>query len=133
MKRLIIIVSMLLVCLILAGCERRKYVTGAMTWECAPEEYKPGYYARADEYVRFRFVKDPHWFDVQSSKNLCSDMHKAARPVVDVEFELWGYSHLHGYRVKSVDGRPMENVGGWGNNGANGGSGPSPLDSAFAQ
>ncbi len=134
MKRLFTIAPTLLVCLIFVGCKRTMYVTEPMTWECAPEEYKPSYDARADEYVRFRFVMDPHFFEVQSSKNLCSEMRNAARPVVNVKFELWGYSHrLHGYRVKSIDGRPIELVGGWGSSGANGGSGPSPLSSAFAQ
>jgi len=105
-----------------------------MTWECAPDEYKPAYYAKPDEYVRFRFVKDPHWFEVESSKNLCFEMEKAARPIVNVGFELWGHSHtLRGYRVTSVDGRPMKNVGGWGHSGANDPSGPSPLHEAFAR
>jgi hypothetical protein len=109
------------------------YVTEAMTWECAPMEYKPSYYARADEYVRFRFVKDPHFYEVESSKDFCSDMRSAARPVVNVEFELWGRAHrLHWYRVVSVDGRPIRNVGGWGNSGANDSSGLSPLSHAFA-
>lgn len=105
-----------------------------MTWECAPEEYKPAFTARPDEYVRFRFVKDPHWFEVESGKSLCSDMQKAARPVVTVEFELWGRSHtLQGYRVTSVDGRPIYDAGGWGHSGANDPSGPSPLNQAFAR
>ncbi len=134
MKRLLTIAPILLVCLIVVGCKRTMYVTEAMTWECAPEEYKPSYYARTDEYVRFRFVKDAHFFEVESSKNFCFEMRSASRPIVNVEFELWGYSHsLHGYRVTSVDGRPIEHVGGWGSSGANGGTGPSPLSYAFAR
>jgi len=35
-----------------------------MTWESAPEEYKSAFYARPDEYVRFRFVENPHCFEV---------------------------------------------------------------------
>ncbi len=134
MKRLLTIAPTVLICLILVGCKRTMYVTEAMTWECAPEEYKPSYYARADEYVRFRFVKDAHFFEVETSRNFCSEMRGASPPVVNVEFEVWGYSHsLQGYRVMSVDGRPIQNVGGWGNSGANDSSGPSPLNYAFAR
>ena len=116
------------------GCQRTVHITEPMTWECAPDEYKPAFAARPDEYVRFRFVNDPRWFEVESSKDFCADMQKAARPVVNVEFELWGRSHtLRGYRVIAVDGRPLENVGGWGNSGANDPSGPSPLNHAFAR
>lgn len=39
------------------GCQRSVEVTKQMTWECAPEEYKAGYYARPDEYVRLRYVE----------------------------------------------------------------------------
>ena len=125
MKARIQIALVSLSCLVNVGCQRTVRVTEQMTWECAPDEYKPALYARPDEYVRFRFVEDPHWFEVESSKNFCSDMRKAARPVVNVEFELWGHSQtLQGYRVTSVDGRPIHNVGGWAN--GHDPSGPSP-------
>ena len=123
-----------LLCLVNAGCQRTVHVTEQMTWECAPDEYKSAYYAKPDEYVRFRYVENPRCEEVESSRNFCAELQKAGRTVVDVKFELWGYSHtLHGYRMVSVDGRPTQDLGGWGHSGANDYSGPSPLDRAFAR
>lgn len=121
-------------CLVVVGCRRTVHVTEQMTWECAPEEYKSGYYAKPDEYVRFRFVDKPNYFEVESSRNFCSELRKAGRSVVSVEFELWGQGHtLRGYRMVSVDGRSLQNIGGWGESGAKDPSGPSPLYDAFAR
>jgi hypothetical protein len=105
-----------------------------MTWECAPDEYHSAYYARPDEYVRFRYVENPRSEEVESSRNFCAELRKGGKTVVNVEFELWGYGYsLRGYRMVSVDGRPMHNVGGWAHSGANDYSGPSPVDRAFEQ
>jgi hypothetical protein len=94
----------------------------AMTWECAEDEYNPNFSAKPDEYVRFRFVENPRCFDVTSSKDFCAELRKAGKSVVDVEFEVWN----HGYNLVAVDGRPVQNVGGWGHNGANDYSGGCP-------
>ena len=116
------------------GCQRTVHVTQQMTWECAPDEYKPAFHARPDEYVRFRYVENLRCFDVETSKNFCAELHKTAKPVVDVGFELWGRSHtLQGYRIVSVDGRPIQDVGGWGDVGANEYSGPCPPNRVFAR
>jgi hypothetical protein len=121
-------------CLITAGCKRTVHVTEQMTWECAPDEYNSAYYAKPDEYVRFRFVRNPHREEVESSRNFCAEMREAGKAVVNVDFELWGSSHnLRGYRMTSVDGRPFQDIGGWAHSGANDYSGPSPLDEAFAK
>lgn len=125
-----------LICLLglAVGCQRAIHVTEEMTWKCVPEEYNPAYYAKPGEYVRFWFVENPHYEELESSKNFCAELRKANRPIVKVEFELWGYRHnLHGYRFVSVDGRPIQNVGGWGSSGSRGSAGPSPLDKAFAR
>ena len=123
-------------CLVNVGCQRTQrtvHVTEQMTWECAPDEYNPAFYARADEYVRFRYVESPRCFEVESGKNLCAQLRNGGKTVVDVEIELWGHSHtLRGYRTVSVDGRPIQDVGGWGHSGANG-SGPCPPNLAFAR
>ena len=112
------------VCLlvVLVSCDRHRHVTKPMTWECAEDEYNSSFYARPDEYARFRFVENPHCFDVESSKNFCAELSKSGKAVVNVEFEVWN----HGYRMVAVDGRPIQDVGGWGNNGANDYSGDCP-------
>lgn len=121
-----------LVCTGPTGCMRSVRVTKQMTWECAPEEAKPGYYARPDEYVRFRFVENPHCFDLESSRNFCAEMKKAGRSIVDADFEISGRGQsVQGYRMLSVDGRPLQDVGGWGSAGANDYQGPSPIAIAF--
>jgi hypothetical protein len=105
-----------------------------MTWECAPKEFNPAYFAKPDEYARFRFVEDPHHFELQSSKNFCAELEKAGRSIVIVDFEVWGKGKaVHGYRMHTVDGRPIRvrDVGGWGYSGANDEEGPSPIDDAF--
>lgn len=103
-----------------------------MTWESAPEEYKSAFYAKPDEYVRFRFVENPHCFEVESAKDLGAELRKAEKPVVSVEFEVWGGSHgVRGYRMLAVDGRPLRDVGGWGNSGSNDYSGPCPISKAM--
>jgi hypothetical protein len=122
MKRFLQIAAMPSLLLLATCCERPKYVTKAMTWECAEDEYKSSFYARPDEYVRFRFVENPHCFEVESSKNFCSELRKNSRTVVNVEFEVWE----NGHRIIAVDGRPIKDVGGWGHNGANDYSGPCP-------
>ena len=105
-----------------------------MTWECAPDEYNSAYYAKPDEYVRFRFVRNPHCEEVESSRNFCAEMREARKAVVNVDFELWGSSHnLRSYRMTSVDGRPLQDIGGWASSGAHDYSGPSPLNEAFAK
>lgn len=134
MKPRIRIALVCLSCLVNVGCQRTVHVTEQMTWECAPDAYKPAFYARPDEYVRFRYVENPRCEDVETSKDFCAELRKAGKTVVNVDFELWGHSHtLRGYRIVSVDGRPIQDVGGWGYNGANDYSGPCPPNRAFAR
>lgn len=114
------------------GCERTIHVTEKMTWQCAPNEYKPAFSAKPDEYVRFRYVENPHCFEVLTSKNFCAELQDAVKSTVDVDFEVWGRSKkVQGYRIVAVDGRPLQQTAGWGGSGANDYSGPSPIDNAF--
>jgi hypothetical protein len=110
------------------ACTRTVHVTERMTWECAPDEYKPAFYARPDEYVRFRYVANPRCFEVESARDLCSTLSKAGNAVVNVEFEVWGKGHsIRGYRMLSVDGHALQDVGGWGNSGSNDAQQPCPI------
>ena len=111
------------------GCTRHVTVSKDMTWECAPEEYKHGYFARPDEYVRFRFIEDPHCFEVESSKNLCAELRQMGKPIITARFDVWGGRFLaaQGYRMVAVEQKPMVDVGGWGSSGANDTTGRCPI------
>jgi hypothetical protein len=125
-------VMLSLLCVAPISCTRTVQLTEQMTWECAPGEYNPGYYAKPDEYVRFRFVENPHCFELESSKNFCAEMKKAGHSVVNAEYKVWGYGgEVHGFTMLAVDGRPLENVGGWGSIGSENYAGRCPIDYAF--
>ena len=67
-KTIFLAFALLLLCLAAASCRRRVHFTKQMTWECAPNEFNPAFYAKPDEYVRFRYVENPHYFELESSK-----------------------------------------------------------------
>lgn len=43
-----------------------------------------------DEHVRFRFVEEPRCFEVESARNLCAELRSIGKPVVSVDFRVWG-------------------------------------------
>lgn len=120
------------ICIAFVGCTRHVNVDKQMTWECAPEEYKQGYYARPDEYVRFRFVDNRRCFEVESSKNFCSDLRQTGKQEVTARFDVWGgrFFAARGYQMIEVEHRPLIDVGGWGNSGANDSTASCPLGNA---
>ena len=93
--------------MVLVGCTRHVEVSKQMSWECAPEEYKQGYYAKPDEYVRFRFVEDPRCFEVESAKNLCADLRNIGKPAITARFDVWGGPLKQGYHMIAVEQRPL--------------------------
>jgi hypothetical protein len=107
---------------ITASCDRHLLVTKEMTWECAEDEYNSRFYAKPDEYARFRFVENPRCFEVETSKNFCAELRNSGKAVANVEFEVWN----NGHRIVAVHGRPIQDVGGWGHNGATDYSGGCP-------
>ena len=132
-KFVLVALAAFLLCICPTGCTRTVHVTKQMTWECAPEEFKPGYSAKPDEYVRFRFVENPRCVELESSKNFCAELKEAGRSIVSVDFEIEGKGEtVRGFKMLAVDGRPLQNVGGWGYSGANGYEGPSPIANAFS-
>lgn len=89
-------------------------------------------FCEPDEYVRFRFVENPHCFEVETSKRFCSELKQAGRSVVTVEFEITGRRQaVLSYRILAIDGRPIQDVGSWGHSGAIGYEGPSTITNAF--
>ena len=124
--------ALIVLSLTLTSYGRTVHVREQMVWECAPQEYNPAFYAKADEYVRFRYLENPHFFELESSKNFCAELRKAGRSTVNVDFEIWGEGKkVRGYRMIAVDGRPIADVGGSGSSGASDDTGPSPIDDAF--
>jgi len=117
------------ICVSFFGCTRHVNVSKQMTWECAPEEYKQGYYARPDEYVRFRFVDNPHCFEVEASKNFCAELRKQGKPIITARFDVWGGRFLaaEGYRMLEVEQPKLIDIGGWGNSGSNDWDGSCPI------
>jgi hypothetical protein len=119
-------------CLACVGCMRTIHVTKQMTWEPAPDEFNPAFYARPDEYVRFRFVENPHCLEVVSARDLSAQLSRAGKSVVRAEFEVWGdFLEVQGHNMLAVDGRPLQTVGGWGHSGSADYMGPCPLDLAM--
>jgi hypothetical protein len=115
------------------GCERevRLRVTKQMSWECAPEHYMRAY--PEAQPVRFRYVENPHHEVVQSGRGLCDQLKSAGKPVVAVEFELFGdkVRGLRGFNPIAVDGTPIVDVGGWGGSGGDASTLPDPLETEF--
>ncbi len=108
--------------LTVVGCTRTVTVTEQMTWECAPEENKPAMGMRADEYVRFRYVKEPRCFEVESSQDFCARMQALGKRVVSVQIRVWGGPKpfaRQGYDTEAIEGQPLI-PGTWGHSGING-------------
>src|SRR5450631_1302743 len=109
MDSLLLPVCLAVLSLTFTSCRRTVHVREKMTWECAPQEYNPAFYARPDEYVRFRFSENPKCFEVQTSKDFCPQLKDAGRSIVDVDFEIWGRGkNVQGYRMLAVDGHPIQ-------------------------
>ena len=129
MARLRILAALTICMICFFGCTRHVVVNKEMTWECAPEEYKQAYYARPDEYVRFRYVEDPHCFEVESSRNLCAELRQIGKPLITATFEVHGGRFLasQGYEMIAVEQIPLVRVGGWGSSGVNGETDRCPI------
>jgi len=119
-----------LVALSFTGCTRSVTVQKQMTWECAPDEYNPAFYARPDEYVRFRYIEEPHCFEVESARNLCAELRSIGKHAVMVDIKVWGGPKrlsTEGYKIVDVEGHPLRDVGGSGNSGSNDFTGVCPI------
>jgi hypothetical protein len=120
--------------LLSVGCERRFVVEERMTWECAPELSMQQY--PDAQPVRFRFVENPQFEEVEFGRGLCDQLNAAGRNVVVIKYEVWGNHSrgLIGFRPLLIDGKPIINAGGMGSSGANGiNHGPHPFDRFFVR
>ena len=92
---------------VLAGCNRHTHTREEMTWECQN--------GRADgippaQPVMFRFVKNPAIATLHAAPGLCDQLKSTGKPVVRIEYEVWGNSvdGLHGFRAVTIDGKPFK-------------------------
>ena len=74
-------VALAVLSLSLTSCSRTVHAREPMTWDSAPQECNPTYHAKPDEYVRFRFLKNPYCFELESSENFCAELQKAGRKI----------------------------------------------------
>ena len=114
------------------GCDRHVRVTMHMDWECLPPEPSTQY--PNAQPVRFRYVENPGYFDVTSGRGLCEQLRSSSHKTAQVTYEVWGTSHgLHGYRIESVNGLPLQDFGGPARSGHDGmgTGGPHPLATAL--
>ena len=97
-----------------AGCTRHVYVTTEMSWECAPEHQMAAY--PEAQTVRVTFVEAASYQEEVSGRGLCNQLKVAGKRTFVVEHDTWcnSYRGLIGYRGVSVDGKPIVDVGGWG-------------------
>ncbi len=118
------------------GCDRHRKVSKAMTWRCAPERYNPGY--PAAQPVLFHFVENPHHEMLIYGGGLCDQLESSGKPVVSVEFDVWGSRRggVRGIHEVKIDGQPLIDIGpgGWygaHSNGPDDPIGPHPFVHAF--
>jgi hypothetical protein len=125
-----VIAGMALLC---CGCDRYVHVTKEMSWECVPAERDPRY--PEAEPVVFRYPEAPGFYDLASGRGLCEQLRASGRSTVKVAYEAWGslFQPLHGYRIESVEGRPLRDIGGPARSGysGQGHSDPHPLTKAL--
>jgi len=119
----LLIVGAAMVC---GGCDRHVHVTKEMAWECVPAERDPGY--PDAEPVMFRYSEDPGYFDLASGRGLCEQVRSSGNRTVRVTYDVWGSSSggLHGYRIESINGQPLQDAGGTAGSGYHGTGNPGP-------
>ena len=111
-----------------SGCDRYVRITKEMAWECDPGKADPKY--PDAEPVVFRYPEDPEYFDLASDRGLCQQLRSSGQKMAKVTYEVWGTTRgLHGYRIESVNGQSLQDIGGPAGNGRHGrgNGGPHPL------
>jgi len=127
------VVLVVAVAVLCGGCERHVRVMKEMAWECAPAERDPTY--PSAEPVLFRYTEDPGYFDLASGRGLCEELRGSGKSTASVTYEVWGSASrgLHGYRIESINGHSLQDIGGPARSGyyGRGNPGPHPLASAL--
>lgn len=111
-SRLPAAIMALCIALLGCGCNRYVVVTREMTWECVPAEQDINY--PEAEPVLFRYTEDPEYFDLASGRALCQQLQASGKSRAEVTYQVWGnrVSGLHGYHIESVNGQPLNDIGG---------------------
>jgi hypothetical protein len=91
----------------LIGCSHHASVREEMTWKCDPERTAQNPRAQS---VMFLFVKKPAIGSLHAAPGFCDQLKAAGKPVVAVEYDVWGNSAdgVHGFRAVKIDGKPFE-------------------------
>jgi hypothetical protein len=68
-------------------------------------------------------------------RGLCEQLGRSGRSTASVVYDAWGspLQRLHGYRIESINGQPLQYAGGLGRSGREGmgKGGPHPLAKAL--
>jgi hypothetical protein len=119
--------------LLCCACDRHVRVTKEMTWQCVPEKRDPQY--PDAQPVVFQYPDGPGYYDLASGRGLCDQLQASGSSTARVTYEAWGsmIQPLHGYRIESVNGRPLQDAGGPAQSGYRGmgDGGPHPLTKAL--
>src|SRR5690242_4678068 len=85
----------------LIGCSHHASVREEMTWKCDPG--RTAHNPRAQS-VMFLFVKNPAIGTLHAAPGLCDQLQAGGKPVVAVEYDVWGNSAdgVHGYRAVKI-------------------------------
>src|SRR6266404_1307266 len=101
------VATTILVIGVLAGCNRHAHTREEMTWEC--QNGRAALMPLAQP-VMFRFVKNPGIATLHAALGLCDQLKATGKPVVTIEYEVWGNSveGLNGFRAVTIDGKPFK-------------------------
>jgi hypothetical protein len=83
---------------LLSACDRHIQTEKEMTWDCKPDRYYDGL-----QWVEFRFVENPNYFDTEVGPRLCDALKSLGRSRVVMKFDLLG-DFVSGFRGQSTVG-----------------------------
>lgn len=93
----------------LIACSHHASVREEMTWKCEQGRTAQSPHAQA---VMFLFVKNSAIGAMHAGPWLCDQLKAAGKPVVTVEYDVWGNSvdGVHGFRPVKIDGKPFKDL-----------------------
>ena len=114
---------------IMVGCNRHALVREEMTWQCEPGRAAQVPLAQP---VTFSFVKNPAIGELHAAPGLCDQLRATGKPVVVVEYDVWGNSidGAHGFRAVKINGKPFQDAV---PHGGVDSLGPNPLQAPFVR
>jgi hypothetical protein len=84
-----------------------------MTWRCVEPSVHDRLTYPGSENVCLWYVENPRYSELISGRNLCDRLKAHNKTVVQVEFDVWRFpGGNEGFNEVSIDGTPIENMGG---------------------